>query len=1194
MAGRTGGLLVEAIVRHMLRIAGRAVAAEEHGVAGGGATGRAADSAAGGAEVDDTTAERHGCVCYAWVKAHGGGIAPNAYADAIAKSHLAEEPQDVPLAAMMRRLCVYEVAAEEGDARTWALAADRSLRGLMVERLTAGELQRLRAETRSGGTGTRLATERCDKRLLAAMLQVDARPGALETKRGYVTPTATGMAMRLRTDDLKAGRKVCELCGAECVDGGHVLRCTGSGGHRRKAAEKIAAALRAAAAEATHVEMEVPMTAAWKEWAAGGKVTDGAVAALGRPRDAETVYADAEQWATAGWRSDGEEYELSNMAGSDDLRRIAWCAATVSNAGAWEREQVRAACEQAAGAEAASAEAASRSTALHRAAQAIGAAETSGPDAPKVAQLDARSDEIGVVSVRMKYSQLRRMRDARTGEGVGLDEWGRAEGGWLRRAREQGAVEGEWSAHTRHGFKRGAGAAHRKEMETVAVAPDGAVYAVTQPGSWPWQLQYDILVRCEVEGTVRHDVTVRLRLQRDKGNTVAIGVSAWPADAEGRQAHSEKVPRQHVNAPLEGADLLRAAQELFWVHGWDGAPPPRDGTRGLLLKAAEAAETATQGWESVRRALSGELPQQTMAERVQEREMRDRREEEAKTTAAAAVRAATRAKAARAREESRRGGRSASGAARTRSAEAVAGEALEAAAGVLEVRAGAEIAEVRKNYLRLALQHHPDKGSSDDEHYRTVQEAYETMRGHAPEARRRMEAARREAGGTAAGDGGEGNAEMEGEEELERAEAAEAKALEESAAAAESAARPREWLRVAAPLKEAAAIYFREWHAFQRGVQRKRMETAKAEGYDTHAEKRAAQARQRTEQRQAEREAADAAALEAMRQERERDKAELRERRQQEETRLRELSGRALSEAIAANWLAVAEGYIVRVPWAMWCQVKCTCRGGAQKCIHRNSNAYTNYEITEVLGSGEDMKLRMERAGRTYLERQEGLHGDGTTWNKFTMTWREAAGIERYGKDKQGVRIEPRAAADGTLSDDAESEPDEDEEEMPRVEMRQARRHMRAAMAANREADRTEGAQEETAEAEAAREEEEEGAAQQDGREGGSGDAEEEEEEEGGRSGGEQEEGEREGARRVEREAARRGADGEKRAAVAAGRARAGKNWWKEGWMGPVAASEYAESWGREGMGGRRRSEQYAANMQGAESATRLGREAAR
>ena len=124
------------------------------------------------------------------------------------------------------------------------------------------------------------------------MLQVDARPGALETKRGYVTPTATGMAMRLRTDDLKAGRKVCELCGAECVDGGHVLRCTGSGGHRRKAAEKIAAALRAAAAEATHVEMEVPMTAAWKEWAAGGKVTDGAVAALGRPRDAETRACD--------------------------------------------------------------------------------------------------------------------------------------------------------------------------------------------------------------------------------------------------------------------------------------------------------------------------------------------------------------------------------------------------------------------------------------------------------------------------------------------------------------------------------------------------------------------------------------------------------------------------------------------------------------------------------------------------------------------------------------------------------------------------------------------------------------------------------------------------------------------------------------------------------------------------------------
>ena len=107
--------------------------------------------AAGGAEGDDTATEQKGWVCYAWVKAHGGGIAPNAYADAIAKSHLAEEPQDVPLAAMMRRVCVYKVATEGGDERTWAVAADRSLRGLMVEKLRAKELQRLRTETRSGG-----------------------------------------------------------------------------------------------------------------------------------------------------------------------------------------------------------------------------------------------------------------------------------------------------------------------------------------------------------------------------------------------------------------------------------------------------------------------------------------------------------------------------------------------------------------------------------------------------------------------------------------------------------------------------------------------------------------------------------------------------------------------------------------------------------------------------------------------------------------------------------------------------------------------------------------------------------------------------------------------------------------------------------------------------------------------------------
>ena len=124
-AGRTGGLLAEAITRHRLRMAGAA-----------GADGR------------------QGHVTFVWVKAHGGGIAPNAYADAIAKSHLGEPAEDVPLDAMLPRACVYAVpherAARPGaprpeEQRRWMVAADRPLRKIVAERLTDVELGRMRA-----------------------------------------------------------------------------------------------------------------------------------------------------------------------------------------------------------------------------------------------------------------------------------------------------------------------------------------------------------------------------------------------------------------------------------------------------------------------------------------------------------------------------------------------------------------------------------------------------------------------------------------------------------------------------------------------------------------------------------------------------------------------------------------------------------------------------------------------------------------------------------------------------------------------------------------------------------------------------------------------------------------------------------------------------------------------------------------
>lgn len=126
MAGRVGGLLVEAITRHRLRMA---------------------------SESEDGRG-RQGGVTFLWVKAHGGGVAPNAYADAIAKSHLAEPISaaevDAPFE-QLPRACVYAAAPStvpgmwepEGTQR-FCVAADRSLRQLIVDGLTRKVLKEWR------------------------------------------------------------------------------------------------------------------------------------------------------------------------------------------------------------------------------------------------------------------------------------------------------------------------------------------------------------------------------------------------------------------------------------------------------------------------------------------------------------------------------------------------------------------------------------------------------------------------------------------------------------------------------------------------------------------------------------------------------------------------------------------------------------------------------------------------------------------------------------------------------------------------------------------------------------------------------------------------------------------------------------------------------------------------------------------
>ena len=152
-----------------------------------------------GAELMEALLERRGCVCILWVPAHGGGIAPNAYADAAAKSHLAEAPADIPLWSLPRTL-VYAVAQDGAppNGTRWCLLAARPLRRLMVERLTHKELdewlEQAPKEARSGAR-TIITAQGANARILTAM----SRSDKAGTDREH---SATGRNQRLRSDDV--------------------------------------------------------------------------------------------------------------------------------------------------------------------------------------------------------------------------------------------------------------------------------------------------------------------------------------------------------------------------------------------------------------------------------------------------------------------------------------------------------------------------------------------------------------------------------------------------------------------------------------------------------------------------------------------------------------------------------------------------------------------------------------------------------------------------------------------------------------------------------------------------------------------------------------------------------------------------------------------------------------------------------
>jgi hypothetical protein len=125
-AGKLGGHVVEMITRHRLRLGG---ATEEE-------------------EREEGRGEaRLGCTIFLWVPAHEAGIVANVYADAIAKSHLAEPPTDI-FTNTLPRACVY-ATTDEGGGRMWMAAADRSLRRMVIEGVTRTAVEEMRDPGRS-------------------------------------------------------------------------------------------------------------------------------------------------------------------------------------------------------------------------------------------------------------------------------------------------------------------------------------------------------------------------------------------------------------------------------------------------------------------------------------------------------------------------------------------------------------------------------------------------------------------------------------------------------------------------------------------------------------------------------------------------------------------------------------------------------------------------------------------------------------------------------------------------------------------------------------------------------------------------------------------------------------------------------------------------------------------------------------
>ena len=476
---------------------------------------------------------------------------------------------------------------------------------------------------------------------------------------------------------------------------------------------------------------------------------------------------------------------------------------------------------------------------------------------------------------------------------------------WLQAAHGTGAMQdGEWRVYTRRGFREGSGAAQRKEVETKAVVPDGIVYDVAQPNEWPWRVEYHVTVRTMDEDEAR----VRLRLGKDEKGDVAVRV--W-----GTRPRRGGTGGGAAVSPV-AVDDVEGARVLFWVHTWGGGGGRDTGRRRELMLAAAAAEQGGVEWEGLRRVMGGEVAVATAAEREEER--RDREERRART---AAAQAALRAAEAATRRADRAARRAATPREESEADEGhVEGADTLAALAAAARRLGADLSTgwggVRRQYLRKALRHHPDKGGQMTQ-FQAAQQAHETLRAATPDERGQATAAAARA--KAAGAEPECDevqlTPAEAEEQRAAAHTHEGEARRElgEAQAAEAGAQMA-WEKIAEGIRAAAAAYFQAWGAYQRRVLQTRAGWARAAGHATLRAQIAAEAATRAVQARERRARDDEARLQAMRAREARVMQRRTEARRAAAQQLRSMAGRQLLAALGVDYATVAGRARVHVP----------------------------------------------------------------------------------------------------------------------------------------------------------------------------------------------------------------------------------------------------------------------------------------